>query len=674
MVSSEESLDSSSKKFPFRIILSLVAFFIGTGALIYLAILLLGLKGSEFKIPGISSEKTKVKLQRFSNDTEFKDYLTKAESYTRALYGGVGMQLFSLKSSTERVIDLPPSDLFGNVTEPLTETRVSETNVQVAGIDEPDIVKTDGKSIFFSSTQVYYPVMEPTVIEGPESRIIPPVNPAETKVIKAFPPESLSKEAKIEKHGNLLLKDKKLIIFSDNTIYGYDVRDPKNPTESWKFLMDSRSSLVTARLQSGKLFIVTKEVISQSNPCPIPLGEIKSQITIPCDRIYYPSVIVPVDVTFNILKLNPGDGNVEEKVAFVGSSSQSVTYMSPNAIYTTYTFFESFAKFFYEFFSEKGTDLVPQDLINRLKEIDSYNISDASKLTEIQLTLERYYASLDEGERRRVENEFQNRMETYGKEHMREFEKTALVKVRNSNLEVQSVGVVPGTPLNQFALDEYKNSLRVATSVSGGFLSFTSGSTNDVYVLDSQLSLQGKITDLGLEERIYSVRFIEDKGYVVTFRQTDPFYVLDLSDSKNPKKVGELKIPGFSSYLHPIDKDKILGVGSEDSNVKLSLYDVSDPENPKEAAKYNLDEFYTQVSTTHTAFLMDTKHKIFFLPIGASGYIFSYSDGNLELKKVVADVSAQRAIYLDDFLYIIGDSKIVVLNENDWSQVSELIF
>jgi len=321
-----------------------------------------------------------------------------------------------------------------------------------------------------------------------------------------------------------------------------------------------------------------------------------------------------------------------------------------------------------------GTDLVPEVVINRLKEIDSYNISDTSKLNEMKLTLERYYATLDSNERRRIENEFQNRIEEYAKENIRDFEKTAIVKVRNTNLEVQAVGEVPGSPLNQFSIDEYKDTVRIATTVTGGVLGLSVESMNDVYILNSNLSVQGKITNLGIGERIYSVRFIEDKGYLVTFRQIDPFYVLDLRDPSNPKKTGELKIPGFSSYLHPINKDKILGVGREEANVKLSLFDVKDPTNPREAAKYDLDEFYTQVSTTQTAFLMDTKHEVFFLPAGSSGYIFSYSGDQLKLKKVIADVSAQRAIYLDDFLYIIGDSKIVVLNENDWSQVSELNF
>ena len=85
---------------------------------------------------------------------------------------------------------------------------------------------------------------------------------------------------------------------------------------------------------------------------------------------------------------------------------------------------------------------------------------------------------------------------------------------------------------------------------------------------------------MGKDERIYSARFIGDKGYLVTFKQVDPFYVLDLSNPKKPEIKGELKIPGYSSYLHPISDDLILGIGKEGSVVKVSLFDVSDPTNP----------------------------------------------------------------------------------------------
>jgi uncharacterized secreted protein with C-terminal beta-propeller domain len=179
---------------------------------------------------------------------------------------------------------------------------------------------------------------------------------------------------------------------------------------------------------------------------------------------------------------------------------------------------------------------------------------------------------------------------------------------------------------------------------------------------------------LGLTERIYSARFIEDKGYLVTFRETDPFYVLDLSDPENPELKGQLKIPGYSSYLHPITKDKILGIGKEGSNVKISLFDVSDPENPKEIAKYNLDEYWSDILNTHHAFLLDEKHQIFFLPGGRGGYIFFYKENKLELKRAVSDISAKRAIYINDYLCIIGENKIVVLNELNWEKIKELEF
>jgi len=133
-----------------------------------------------------------------------------------------------------------------------------------------------------------------------------------------------------------------------------------------------------------------------------------------------------------------------------------------------------------------------------------------------------------------------------------------------------------------------------------------------------------------------------------------------------------LKIPGYSSYLHPITKDKILGVGKEESNVKISLFDVFNPENPKEIDKYILKEYWSDILNTHHAFLLDSKHQIFFLPGGQGGYIFSYKDNKLELKRAVSDILAKRAVYINDYFYIIGENKIVVLNELTWDKVKEL--
>jgi uncharacterized secreted protein with C-terminal beta-propeller domain len=133
-----------------------------------------------------------------------------------------------------------------------------------------------------------------------------------------------------------------------------------------------------------------------------------------------------------------------------------------------------------------------------------------------------------------------------------------------------------------------------------------------------------------------------------------------------------LKIPGYSSYLHPISKDKILGIGKENWQVKISLFDVAQAENPKELDKYILDESWSDILNTHHAFLLDKKHQVFFLPGSRGGYVFSYRNDKLGLVKAVSGISARRAIYLDDYLYIIADNEITVLNEINWEKIKEL--
>lgn len=254
------------------------------------------------------------------------------------------------------------------------------------------------------------------------------------------------------------------------------------------------------------------------------------------------------------------------------------------------------------------------------------------------------------------------------KDHSRDLEKSGIARFDVNDLKVTSSEAIPGTPLNQFSLDEYQGNLRIATTTSNSFTG-TSGSFNDVYVLDENLKVIGSIKDLGLTERIYSARFVGERGYLVTFRQIDPFYILDMSDPKNPKMTGELKIPGFSSYLHPISENLILGIGQEGMNAKVSLFDVSDSTNPKEISKYELSEYWSEVSSNHHAFLQDEKHKIFFMPAGQNGYIFSYKDNSIGLERVVTGLIAKRALYLDDYLYVLGDAKMIVLDENNWEEV-----
>jgi uncharacterized secreted protein with C-terminal beta-propeller domain len=176
---------------------------------------------------------------------------------------------------------------------------------------------------------------------------------------------------------------------------------------------------------------------------------------------------------------------------------------------------------------------------------------------------------------------------------------------------------------------------------------------------------------MGVNERIYSTRFLGDKGYVVTFRRIDPFHVLDLSDPANPSLEGELKLPGFSSYLHTLGNDTVLGVGEEDGEVKAVLFDVADPTNPTVKDSYILDESWSAIRNTHHAFLHDERHDVFFLPASQGGYVFSYDDG-LSLEKAVSMKDVERAVYINDYLYVLGLEEITVLDEETWDRVASL--
>ncbi|MEM2136991.1 MAG: beta-propeller domain-containing protein [Candidatus Methanomethylicia archaeon] len=268
------------------------------------------------------------------------------------------------------------------------------------------------------------------------------------------------------------------------------------------------------------------------------------------------------------------------------------------------------------------------------------------------------------------------------------------VELKGDEISLKAKGIVQGYILNQFSMDEYNGFLRVATTTWED-----STSKNNVFILDMNLNVVGKLLNLAVGERIYSARFMGDRCYLVTFRQVDPFFVIDLSDPMNPKVLGFLKIPGFSSYLHPYDENHIIGVGLEDGRVKLSLFDVSNVDKPVELSKYVVEGEYssTLVLQDHKAFLFDKSMKLLAIPISilnvtGGGYIKSYWQGlyvfqlDLEVGFIlrgrithqnnVYDWSGKyfirRALYIGEFLYTVSDGKIVVNSIGDLKMVGEL--
>jgi hypothetical protein len=197
--------------------------------------------------------------------------------------------------------------------------------------------------------------------------------------------------------------------------------------------------------------------------------------------------------------------------------------------------------------------------------------------------------------------------------------------------QYRASGSVSGHLLNQFSMDEYGGVLRVAVT-DGPPWGFAESSESRIVVLaerDGALVEIGSVGDMGRGERIFSVRFIGDTGYVVTFRQVDPFYVVDLSDPTAPRVVGELKIEGYSSYLHPIGEHLILGVGQDADaqgltlGTKVTVFDVSNPAQPRELATWRARDGYSEVEWEHLAFLAWAPADIVVLPLQVWSEAFS---------------------------------------------------
>ena len=203
---------------------------------------------------------------------------------------------------------------------------------------------------------------------------------------------------------------------------------------------------------------------------------------------------------------------------------------------------------------------------------------------------------------------------------------------------------VKGHLLNQFAMSEHAGNLRVATTTGApwGFDESNESVVTVIEISDEGLTEVGQVGGMGKGERIFAVRFVGNIGYVVTFRQTDPFYTLDLTDPKTPKVRGELKITGYSGYLHPIEENLILGIGQEateegvTTGTKAALYDVEDLDDPKVVSTWSPGSGRSSAEWDHHAFLWWPPEGIAVLPIRdwrndkAEAVLLKIENGDLE--------------------------------------------
>lgn len=280
---------------------------------------------------------------------------------------------------------------------------------------------------------------------------------------------------------------------------------------------------------------------------------------------------------------------------------------------------------------------------------------------------------------------------------------TCIRKISYEDGELEAVGqtVVDGTLNDSFSIDEYEGNLRLAVTVTQ--LSGNSGSlifpdiqteeeeqpqdSNSLYILDKNLKELSRIEGLAPGETIYSARFMGDTGYFVTFRQVDPLFSVDLSNPKKPEIIGELKIPGFSQYLHPYGEGLLLGIGMDvdeagvtTEGVKLSMFDISNPADVEEVQKYILEDTYsTDVSYNYKAAFVDVeKNLIGFSAYGDTPcyYIFSYREDGFEClfeRELTGFSSDIRALYSGSRLYLVTGNTVESYDIKTFEKIDDIV-
>ncbi len=301
-------------------------------------------------------------------------------------------------------------------------------------------------------------------------------------------------------------------------------------------------------------------------------------------------------------------------------------------------------------------------------------------------------------------------------EVMQEISETSIYRFAVNGTKVSFTGqsTVAGSILNQFSMDEHNGYFRVATT-SGKTRGANADSTSAIIIFDSSMNQVGKVGNLAKGERIYSARFMGDKAYIVTFKETDPLFTFDLSNPINPKVLGELKIPGYSTYLHPVGENHLLGLGyhteleqSEGSSfvkqvgLKLSLFNVTDLNNPVEQDIEIIggEGTYSQAIDNHKAFFIHKGENLYGFPVtvydyaknpiypflgeGAMLYTVTPENGidvaaNLLSKKLKQsyeywEETTHRILYINDTIYLVKQQQIDSYDLNSFNQLGTVRF
>lgn len=649
-------------------------------------------KNSEFYL--LEKEDILLLLQKSQPSTNYRLETTKATGSSIDMVAGASM---------------PSAFVEGSIDDSIS-SDYSETNVQVEGIDEGDIVKTNGNKIFIAKPNKLIVINNTAPpLEDIYSLEISETSENNTNYYLYTPEERI----------NSILLDSDLLYlittsyqveskFDYSLLYPQMINIPTTVVTTYKINENDLEELskvevdgeyYQSRLKNNFVYLLTNNHnFYYTNPILLgdiiinPIKETKSGKITTQER----TVIMPKDsslesknlYTVTTLKYSSTNNSVVDSLDLLLDYSSTI-YMSNNNLYiahkeNSYPIWRTYGLYNNDLviFKEIYKNIYPSSIIKELEN----NLEDYESLIEI---INEYYKTLDENQKEELYKKIETETNNYYMEKQKEREKTLINKIEleaNGKLGKITSGSVEGNLLNQFSLDEDSEGyLRVA-------LTYTNSNyknENSIVILDSSLKKYSALDKLAEDERIYSVRFLKDKVFLVTFKQVDPFFVIDLSDRKNPEVLGYLKIPGYSSYLHPISDTLILGVGQDvkenqwggtsQVGVKATLFDVSDYKDPKEVSTFivDTDNSYSPIQNDHKAFLYIKKNNLIVIPVveyyntkgpGNNFYVLDIEGNTIKEKKVISHLTNAyhsgilRSLYIEDELFTISDNKIVTYN------------
>ena len=584
----------------------------------------------EFANNNKSNNVENMDLPRFENIDELKRVLAKntSRSYGRDLIYEDAMFATNSADAVEQSVS---DDTKSN-------TDYSTTNVQVEGVDEADIVKTDGDYIYLVKSNTIY------IVNASDLKI------ANKLILDEEDNDFMPKEIFVNKE--------KLVVLGTSYIYEEDEEDDDDDDE------DSHYSTYYYRYNNSKTVseAVVVDISNKNKP--------KEERRVTLDGYYVNARMIGNNVYFISNKSvyyyeNCDDDDILPVYKDSVNSSDVVRIPAEDIVYFGGTRNYSYM-------------LVAGFNVNDKKEASVETIFGASDTVyanseNLYIVQEKYTSS----------GNIKSTIYKFG--------------LNDSKISLKAKGSVKGYLNNQFSMDEYEGNLRVATTSNVAGIS-----KNQIYILDENLEKIGALRNMAIDEKIYSVRFIGKLGYVVTFEQIDPLFVIDLSDPTKPEIKGELKIPGYSSYLHPYDETHIIGIGyntesngyggTVNKNMKMSMFDVSDLENPKEEFHIDIgDEYaYSEITSNHKALFYNKDKNLIGFPItyrtnnykdSKSGFTIYKIDLNkgFEIFGEITDKTdyknqPERVIYIGDTLYTIYENEIDSYELDSLKKKDEVVF